>query len=280
MNKCAKCGTEFEGNFCPECGTPSQAPKKCPKCGAELKENIKFCNNCGYDFFEGRHVETRKPAVKHDFDWRSLLQYLPVVFFGLWAALLWAFYASNIIQGDGFLVESLNLYGFLSDESLTQVYPLIYIFVAFAAAADLYLFILIFVYVRGYSKKAANTVCYLLYAAVLIFDIVFAVTFIKQLKEEGFENIVGNFASVNISLTVVFAFLQGVALFLVNKFDPQQSERTQAYKTKRVSQTLPKIKQWFSAHIGFIIFLSFVIVVTVVLCVVLFSLLGSWVNGR
>ncbi len=25
MNKCSKCGTEFEGKFCPECGTAANA---------------------------------------------------------------------------------------------------------------------------------------------------------------------------------------------------------------------------------------------------------------
>ena len=27
MNKCFKCGTEFEGNFCPNCGTKHNASK-------------------------------------------------------------------------------------------------------------------------------------------------------------------------------------------------------------------------------------------------------------
>ena len=50
MHKCFKCGAEFEGNFCPECGTQWQENKQCPNCGATLAGGAKFCNNCGYSF--------------------------------------------------------------------------------------------------------------------------------------------------------------------------------------------------------------------------------------
>ncbi len=52
MNKCKKCGTEFEGKFCPECGEPwlLEEEKVCPKCKAVLKASAKFCSECGYSF--------------------------------------------------------------------------------------------------------------------------------------------------------------------------------------------------------------------------------------
>lgn len=50
MKKCLNCGTEFEGQFCPECGSKWQEEKICPNCGSKLEANVKFCNNCGYDF--------------------------------------------------------------------------------------------------------------------------------------------------------------------------------------------------------------------------------------
>ena len=46
--KCPKCGTESDGNFCPNCGSPLAAvttTKKCPKCGHDVTG--KFCPECG-----------------------------------------------------------------------------------------------------------------------------------------------------------------------------------------------------------------------------------------
>lgn len=45
--KCIKCGTEFDSNFCPGCGTEAPREKTCPKCG--MKTETGFCPNCGTD---------------------------------------------------------------------------------------------------------------------------------------------------------------------------------------------------------------------------------------
>ncbi len=51
---CPRCGTVFEGNFCPQCGTPASVPpavaapalgRTCPRCGAVFEGN--FCPRCG-----------------------------------------------------------------------------------------------------------------------------------------------------------------------------------------------------------------------------------------
>lgn len=90
MNKCSKCGKEFEGNFCPACAAPSDAPKVCPKCGRTLSVEARFCSKCGYDLYSEvprgakRHVS---PAL------RKTLRLLPFVLFAVWALLLWAIYA-------------------------------------------------------------------------------------------------------------------------------------------------------------------------------------------
>ena len=53
-HKCLRCGTEFEGNFCPECGERWLEEKQCPQCGTTLPGSTKFCNNCGYSFLAQR----------------------------------------------------------------------------------------------------------------------------------------------------------------------------------------------------------------------------------
>ena len=45
--KCKHCGSEFEGKFCPECGTkkPADDGWVCTSCGTKNKG--KFCVECG-----------------------------------------------------------------------------------------------------------------------------------------------------------------------------------------------------------------------------------------
>ena len=62
MNKCTKCGTEFEGNFCPSCGTPFNVKMFCPRCGTEVQPNQRFCSCCGAQF--GLPVQPAAPAPK------------------------------------------------------------------------------------------------------------------------------------------------------------------------------------------------------------------------
>ena len=64
MHKCFTCGTEYEGSFCPECGTEWQDFKKCPYCGATLAGNAKFCNNCGYSFVWSAQQQKDKKSEK------------------------------------------------------------------------------------------------------------------------------------------------------------------------------------------------------------------------
>ena len=43
--KCTKCGAEFTGKFCTNCGAPAPTNPVCPNCGEEITGN--FCMKCG-----------------------------------------------------------------------------------------------------------------------------------------------------------------------------------------------------------------------------------------
>ena len=95
--KCTQCGTEFEGNFCPVCGTRAQPAEsagtrqgteqaaraaqtpqnagqaaqsvppqtqKCPVCGAE-RGNTPFCAMCGHKFDEKARTEEAAPFSEY-----------------------------------------------------------------------------------------------------------------------------------------------------------------------------------------------------------------------
>lgn len=106
MNRCPNCGTEFEGKFCPECGTAWQEEKTCPNCGATLRGSAKFCNECGYSFGQSAPAQPKAVPVKAAKDpsltqerkrfFFGMLAYVPAALFALFSALLFAFYAAPV----------------------------------------------------------------------------------------------------------------------------------------------------------------------------------------
>lgn len=64
MKKCSNCGTEFEGNCCPNCGTWTEEERKCPKCGNKMKAGANFCSYCGFSF--GSSSEPQKQNKSGD----------------------------------------------------------------------------------------------------------------------------------------------------------------------------------------------------------------------
>lgn len=50
MYKCMNCGREYDGEFCPDCGTKRGSGKKCDYCGAVNAADDKFCRTGGTKF--------------------------------------------------------------------------------------------------------------------------------------------------------------------------------------------------------------------------------------
>ncbi|MBD5087154.1 MAG: leucine-rich repeat protein, partial [Clostridiales bacterium] len=63
---CNKCGKEFDGKFCPNCGTPVEEQKNnvCPNCGHEKVADGKFCVNCGYNFEENKEYKVENTQIQ------------------------------------------------------------------------------------------------------------------------------------------------------------------------------------------------------------------------
>ena len=119
MHTCFRCGTEFEGNYCPECGTRWQEEKTCPSCGATLGGGTKYCSHCGYSFQQSAAEQPAK-AVHRTVNSDKLylfLHLLPAILLGLFSLLLFAFLAAPALQASvsGLGSASDNGYQIISD---------------------------------------------------------------------------------------------------------------------------------------------------------------------
>ena len=145
MYKCANCGSEFDGKFCPECGTKRVEDLYCPDCGAKVAAGARFCAECGYSFAQPVKPApaNAEPVVKSEpapaADDRSerpaqkkrsgnpiaaiakvykALRFTPLIMAGLFAVSLFLFYLAPIAE-----VPELAMLG--EDSGLGSVYSVI-----------------------------------------------------------------------------------------------------------------------------------------------------------
>ena len=93
MHKCWKCDTEYEGNFCPECGAKWEEEKKCPNCGKTLAGGVKFCSDCGYSFVSAppaspKSVPTASPVTEGTKKLYAFVSIFPAALFALLSVVL------------------------------------------------------------------------------------------------------------------------------------------------------------------------------------------------
>lgn len=145
MYKCVNCGSEFDGKFCPECGTKRVEDLYCPDCGTKVTAGARFCAECGYSFAQPVKPApaNAEPVVKSEpapaADERSerseqkkrsgnplaaiakvykALRFTPLVMAGLFAVSLFLFYLAPIAE-----IPELAMLG--EDSGLGSVYSMI-----------------------------------------------------------------------------------------------------------------------------------------------------------
>lgn len=172
MNKCTKCGTEFEGNFCPECGEPWKAggEKFCPRCGTKEKANAKFCRKCGYSF-ESNSMSSPTPQAENVFlIICKTMKYLPEALFILMSALAFAFLAAPVMQFGGVNVG--NAYEVFSIEEISELRETTIGFITVTAFGVIYSLYLVFVNILdlkdGFAVKPTYTAIVLYLAYIII----------------------------------------------------------------------------------------------------------------
>lgn len=98
MNKCTKCGNEFEGNFCPYCGEKRSEISFCRNCGGKVDFGLQFCPTCGKPLNAEKTVTREKKEVSGGFKEKlyNLLKYVPAIVFSLFSVLLFVFYIAPV----------------------------------------------------------------------------------------------------------------------------------------------------------------------------------------
>lgn len=244
QHKCPHCGTEFQGNFCPECGAPRSEGRACPKCGAALSANAKFCNQCGYSFVAAsapsapRFAQTNPQPSANDKKKGALYtvcRYLPYVLIALLSVLLFVFYLAPVavIPGGEFLgqvipAESLgNTYDMMSGEIMPSLEKSAKAIESFSVLLAAISFFVIFILVFGArdSFEDANFFCLLSYLFLLAVFIIACVMMGIILIEGGGLGLVkvGAGPILVVVFSGVFSLLAIVAICIKKHIDRQNT---------------------------------------------------------
>ncbi|MCM1533257.1 MAG: zinc ribbon domain-containing protein [Corallococcus sp.] len=214
MNKCFKCGNEFEGAFCPQCGTKYVKEKVCPDCHATVDGNVKFCNYCGYAFDSEEKSAVKKKTRSYvssadmpDF-WNIMSKVLPklsIFIFALFSLLTWAFFAAPFANFFGISLG--NVYTTING-TIDDYLPIAQSSLAFAVIGVAYAvvaIVLIFAPATSHVKAGKATLTQILSACGCLLYIPFIVLggeTMAKTKEIGAES--EAFAGVIIAFSVVF----------------------------------------------------------------------------
>lgn len=231
MNKCYKCGTEFDGDFCPQCGTKYEKEKTCPNCQAVVDGSVKFCNYCGYNFVQDNSAEqngvtselttakTRRAVTSNNpFPvWKVLAKILPnfgIVALVLFSLILWALFAAPFASIFG---ESLgNVYSTING-TVDDYLLIAQISLSFAVISFVYAAVTVALTLAPRTSKITVgkfSLSQILSAfGNLLYAPFFALGFaaIAKSKEIGMEN--GSYSDLMIAFSVVF-FVMSVGVVL------------------------------------------------------------------
>ncbi len=213
MNKCFKCGTEFDGEFCPQCGTAYEKEKVCPNCQSVVDGSVKFCNHCGFRFVDESaatnvNVSALSVRMRSISIWNILAKSFPVVgmyALALFSLLLWAFFAAPF---SSMLSESLgNVYTTLNGV-IDDFLPIAKSSLAFAVITLVYsIAVIVLSFVPKTAKVTAgkvNLVTLLSFCGNLLYIPFFALgcATATKCKEIFMEN--GSFVGITIAFSIVF----------------------------------------------------------------------------
>lgn len=259
-HKCKNCGADFDGNFCPNCGTGANTTRACPHCGAEVAADMNFCNNCGMsveELFSVKDVGVAKllpTAPKHSGKSHGVLagitKWLPAVYALVLGVLVFAFMAAPVVSLLGF---GTSYYSALTD-IMMESYKLSAIFVMVFAAISIAVGITMLILA---GKDKHNTWLTLLLSVAVYFSLfVIACVAMSQATNDGMQAgaspiLILTFAILGIAVSVVF-FL--IARKLCGKSNSIPQITVNLNKAIKVFSVMP---QFLLATLCAVMFISF-----------------------
>lgn len=205
--KCPKCGCEFEGNFCPNCGTVAGEVTHCPVCGKERANNERFCSGCGFAYEKPEQKkEINSPATLY-----KVLTYAPLVLFAAMAVLAFLFSIAPAVSG----WFNVSAYGLLSDDSVdgmqgTAIFLLIaeVLFLIVAAA----LAFLLYRFKSAGDNRFLNVLKYSVFVSTAYYLILLIIGIVMCALIAAFDDGFGAFsAGACPILFIIFSILFGIA---------------------------------------------------------------------
>jgi len=267
-HKCSNCGTEFDGNFCPNCGASPNNTRVCPHCGAEVANSAKFCNNCGRAMEVQQNSaptaqprqpkppkEPREPIVLGENFFKVLSKVClisPRALIAVFAVLTWSFGALPLYN---FFMEDVSVYSSINNDFVPELNAVSIAIVVFAALSTL-LAVIGAITWRNFARSKTYTISAL---AIYCSQIIITSVALSQIKNLGYQK--GSAPIVILVFGVVFFAVNVLTIILSRKFAPSQ-ERMHSDFPSKAKAFFVKVGTWFRDH--WKAFVSVTVIVAVV----------------